>query len=290
MRGFRMLACGVLSAACLTVATPDSGQAQTLQSCLSGQLRYAGTACRGLGRCYMRAMKKSIAVDTACLNDVLFKLQSKFSTVESNGDCLVEPAGPTVANMIDNAMDSQANALGVNFGGRCAAGKMGGVGRACKQMIACYARAVEGSEPAVDPFCIGSSTSKMEQVFSRLEEKYTSQCVTTGDAAARDGENQTLTSDIYNYIRGTGTTTTTTSMSTSTTTIPAGVCPEDGGFAPCTGYRDDPACSACVDAVGGIAQSQCTGAGPACGDSFQNQACGYAINTTTSCSEICCPP
>ncbi|MFN2424859.1 MAG: hypothetical protein ABR587_00280, partial [Candidatus Binatia bacterium] len=68
-----------------------------------------------------------------------------------------------------------------------------------------------------------------------------------------------------------------------------GSCPEDGSFAPCEAYRDDPACTSCVDMAGGIAASQCTGAGPLCADAFQNQACGYAINTATTCGAVCCP-
>lgn len=287
MRGSRLLACAVLSAVCLA-ALPEQGRAQTLQSCLEQQLRYAGTTCRGLAKCYARAFKKGLAVDQSCLDERDAEVQSRFLLVEGQGDCLTEPGGAMVANMLDTSLDSQATAIG--FAGRCQAGKIGGIGRACKQLIACYARATAGSEP-VDPFCLDKASTKMEEVFDRLELKYGANCENQGDAAARDADNAQLTEDIYDYLRGTGTTTTTTSMSTSTTTIPSG-CAEDGSFTACVAYRDNGACSSCVDMIGGIAQSQCAGAsqlGTNCGNSFQNQACANGINVETPCAAVCCP-
>jgi hypothetical protein len=284
MRGSRLLSCWVLSAACLTVAAlPGQGHAQTLQSCLTGQIRYAGTACRGLSKCYVKAMKKGLAVDSDCINEVLAEVQSKYANIESQGDCLVEPAGSMVANMLDSGTSGQASAI--TNGGKCSAGKMGAIGRECKQLLMCYARATEDSSP-VDPFCLSKAEAKMSDVFDRMESKYG--CNTTGDASARADDNDTMTDGIYTYVRGTGTTTTTTSMSTSTTTLPGG-CPEDGSFTACTSYRDNAACTSCVDLAGGVAHDQCTGAGPTCGDAFQNQGCAYAINTATTCAATCCP-
>jgi hypothetical protein len=278
----------VLSAVCLA-ALPGQGHAQTLQSCLEQQLRYAGTTCRGISKCYVRAFKKGLPVDQSCLDGRSAEIQSRFQLIESQGDCLTEPGGSTVDNMLSTGLDSQNSAIG--FAGRCQAGKMGGIGRACKQLMACYARATDGSNP-VDPFCLDKASAKMEEVFDRLELKYGTNCENQNDYAARDSDNVQMTEDIYVYLRGTGTTTTTTSMSTSTTTIPPAGCPEDGSFTACVAYRDNSACSDCVDMVGGIPQSQCAGAsqlGTNCGSSLQNQACAHAINDETTCSAVCCP-
>ncbi len=287
MRGTRLLACSVLSAVCLT-ALPEQGYAQTLQSCLSQQIRYAGTTCRGIARCYNKAAKLGHAPDQSCLDERDAEIQSRFVLIESQGPCLTEPAGTMVKDMLQASLASQSAAVGDT--GKCDAGKIGGIGRACKQLLSCYARAVDAAD-AVDPFCLDKASAKMDDVFERVEDKYTVSCSTQDDAQLRDDDNVALAEDIFDYLRGTGTTTTTTSMSTSTTTIPAG-CPEDGSFTGCVAYRDNGACQACVDMVGGIPQSQCGGAsqiGTNCGDSFQNQACAHAINIETTCGPTCCP-
>jgi hypothetical protein len=288
MFGSRLLACGLLSAACLT-ALPDQAYSQTLQSCLSQQLRYVGTTCRGIARCYHKAYRKGLPVEQSCLDERDAELQSRFALIESQGDCLTEPAGATVSSMLDSGIDAQVAAIG--GAGRCSGGKIGAIGRSCKQLVSCYARATDGSEP-VDPFCLDKSSAKMEDVFERLELKYGANCATQNDAAARDADNLQMTEDIYDYLRGTGTTTTTTSMSTSTTTLMPEGCAEDGSFTACVAYRDNGACQACVDMVGGIPASQCGGAsqlGTNCSDAFQNQACAHAINTETACAATCCP-
>lgn len=288
MLGSRLLACGVLSAACLTAA-PEPAYSQTLQSCLSQQIRYAGTTCRGIARCYHKAFRRGLPVEQSCLDERNAEVQSRFAQIESQGDCLTEPAGATVAGMLDASLDSQVAAIGGM--GKCSGGKVGAIGRACKQLLSCYSRAVDGSEP-VDPFCLDKAGAKMEDVFERLETRFTTNCASQNDAAARDADNQQLGQDIFDYLRGTGTTTTTTSMSTSTTTtMPAG-CPEDGSFTACVAYRDNGACQACVDMVGGIPTSQCSGAsqlGTNCGNAFQNESCAHAINTETTCAATCCP-
>jgi hypothetical protein len=288
MRGSRLLACGVLSAAFLTTM-PDPGYSQTLQSCLAQQIRYAGTTCRGIARCYHKAYRKGLSVEQTCLDERNAEIQSRYNLIESQGDCLTEPAGATVAGMLDSGMD--AHVAAVSGMGRCSGGKMGAIGRACKQLLTCYAKSVESSD-LVDPFCLDKASVRMEEVFERLEDKYTTNCATQDDAADRDTDNVQMTEDIWDYLRGTGTTTTTTSMSTSTTTIPPMQCPEDGSFTACVAYRDNGACQSCVDMVGGIPMSQCGGAsqlGTNCSDAFQNQACAHAINEETTCSAVCCP-
>src|SRR5688572_31829216 len=113
MRGSRLIACWVLPAALLTVVSvPEQGHSQTLQSCLSQQLRYAGTTCRGIGKCYSRAFKRGLAVEQECLDERDAEVQSRFLLIESQGDCLTEPGGAFVANELDTDLSAQASALG----------------------------------------------------------------------------------------------------------------------------------------------------------------------------------
>jgi len=290
MRGCRPFLRWTLSAACLTLLlSPVEGRAQTLQSCLMSQINYSGTGYRGMARCHVKAMRRQVAVDPGCVPERDAETEARYSSVEALGVCLIEPAGTTVTNMMVATVASQAAAITPNSG-KCGAGKMGAIGKTFKQITRCYRDAVHETLP-IDPACLSQASSKLVSVFDRLETRYGASCDTVGDAPARNAENLALADDIYNYLRDVGTTTTSTSTSTSsTTTLLTGPCPEDGSFAPCVAYRDNPACTACVDSAGGIAVDQCVGAGPICADSYNNQGCAFAINTATTCGNTCCPP
>lgn len=291
MRAHRFVVATAVAAVFLApLAAPRPASAQTLQTCLVSQLRYAGTACRGLGRCYMKALRKGFPVDSACLAERQAELESRYANTESLGDCLVEPAGTDVANMLVSAVAAWDSAVSTSPD-RCGSKKMGALGRECKQLFRCYEKSVN-DVVAVDPTCVDKASAKQLKIFTRVEEKMPFTCDTTGDAAALDADVQQAADDVYSYVRGTGTTTTTTTItlaSSTTTTLVSGTCPTDGSVVPCEAYRDIPACTSCVDGVGGVPQDQCAAAGPTCANAFQNQGCGFAINTSTSCGAVCCP-
>ncbi|MFN2424860.1 MAG: hypothetical protein ABR587_00285, partial [Candidatus Binatia bacterium] len=171
-------------------------------------------------------MRRGLAVDPGCIPERESELGSRILNVETLGDCLVEPAGPTTADMVSNAVDDLAASLTIT-GGKCAAGKMGGLGRACKQLFRCYTNSVYASEP-VDPSCLSKAGNKVTSVFDRLESRFGAACATLGDSAARNTDIVTLADDVHTYLRGVGTTTTsTTDFSQPALAITA---PEDGGF------------------------------------------------------------
>lgn len=281
----------ILAASLLLLASPRPGAAQTAQICLDSQLRAAGTTCRGVGKCYVKAMKKGIDVDPSCILSRSYDLYGKFASVETTSNCLVEPGSADVWTSIEDAMSNFESQLDP-AGGKCAAKKMGGLGKGCKQLHACYAEAAAESLPTVDLTCINKARSKIASVFEKAEKNG----VCDGDAMSMTDEDADLAEANNIYLIGGGTTstsTTTTNTSTTTTLLPDS-CPDDGSFTPCFAYRDIPACKACVDATmgpdAGVASNLCFGAGvESCGNSYQNSACGYAINTATTCALTCCP-
>ncbi len=280
-------------AACVAnLALPGPGSADTKQECLTSQLSYSGSICRGMARCYTRPMRRGTAVDSECIPGLRAKQGSQFFGAESEADCLTEPGADSVSDMQEPVLDNSANSLGLS-GGKCAAKKMGALGRECKQLLRCYAAAVADNPSIVDTNCLDSAQSTLVSLFNRYEVVYT--CDTNGDGSTLSSDFADLADDIYSYLRGSGTTTTTTSTtSTSTTTLLTGSCPQDGSFTPCIAYRDNGACKTCVDATvgpdAGVASSLCAAAGDStCDDASENEACGYAINTSTTCSDTCCP-
>jgi hypothetical protein len=283
----------LLGAFLVSLALPAPSPAQTAQICLSGQYRNAGTAARGAAKCYVKSIKRGLPVDPACLTEREAWITSHFATNEAASNCLVEPAAAAVWATIQPMVTSLAGAVNEN-GSRCSSKKIGALGREFKQIQMCYAEMAETSAPSVDPACVAQAQTKLTDIFTRLEYNYI--CLTNGDAATLSSQVTTDATTVGDYLRGIGTTTTSTTTSTSsTTTLVSGACAENGSFDPCYAYRDNAACTACVDATvgpdAGIATTICAGATaePVCADAIKNTACGYAINSSTTCGAICCP-
>jgi hypothetical protein len=276
---------GLLASA---VAMPQIASAQTAQICLSGQNRYAGTAARGAIRCHVKAMRKGLAVDPACISEREAWMTSRYTSIENDSLCLTEPAAAAVWASIDPMVSNFAAALPLT-GGRCAFRKLAALGSEFKQLLNCYAKAAEGSEAMVDPACILKAQTRLDTVFIRFEDRFT--CMTTGDAATLSSDATTVADTVGSYLRGMGTTT--TSTTTTSTSMMLDDCPVNGAVDGCAAYRDNPACKACVDATvgpnAGVATAICTGAGPTCDSVSSNIGCSFSINTATTCGPVCCP-
>lgn len=277
--------------AALAVAIPATqSSAQTAQNCLEGQSRYAGTICRGMAKCYVKAKKHQTSLDPDCIPDRTDALEARYNSIENGDNCLTEPAGSTTANMLESGVQNFADALGE---GECAAKKVGALGRECKQMMMCYADSAASSSPSVDAACLDEAVDRLLEVFANYESRNI--CNFPGDGSARSDDVDALTDSIWTYLRGVGTTTTsttTTSLSTTTTLAPS--CPENGAYDPCTAYRDNVLCSSCVDLDpdpdSDTATTLCGQAAVSnCSDADKNTACGFAINSATSCGPTCCP-
>ncbi|HXC51813.1 MAG TPA: hypothetical protein VN634_13070 [Candidatus Limnocylindrales bacterium] len=284
------LAWGLLAASLTVFAFAGTGSAQTAQNCLEAQSRFAGTICRGMAKCHVKAMKHSTSIDPDCVPGRKTALINRYNSIEAGDNCLTEPAGNTIANSLETGVGNIASPIGT---GQCASKKMGALGRECKQMMMCYADSAASSAPGVDSDCLSTAINTLMEQFDKIEDRNI--CNTTGDASNRSDDVDMLTDQTWTYLRGVGTTTTSTTTTTSsstTTTIPP-TCLENGAYDPCVAYRDNAACKTCVDSDtgpdAGIATSLCTAAGPTCSDADKNSACGYAINSSTDCSLICCP-
>lgn len=202
-------ACAALSLACS--ATPSL--AQTAQHCLGVQLANSGSACIGVAKCYVKAMKKGTAVDPACISKRATVLATKFATEEALANCLLEGGAGTVSGMIDSAVDSIGTSLTLG-GGKCAATKMIALGKECKGFFRCNAKAAAASD-SVDPACLAAHQGKATKGFTKAEAKFT--CATTGDQGAREGDVSALVDGVFTTLLNGGTTTTTPVSSTSST-------------------------------------------------------------------------
>ena len=202
---------GVLA---LVVVAPSVCTAQTTaQECLASQQRFAGKSCRGIAKCYVKAMKQGTAVSAECISKTLVQLVNSAAETELLANCLVDNEAGNVGNQVEAAVDNMANQLMLT-GGRCAGRKMGATGKVCNSFMRCSATA-DAASTTLDPACTSTHADRMIHVFNKIEDSPLT-CVTTGDQPTLQAEAQSLADAVQMVFRGTGTTTTTTSTTSST--------------------------------------------------------------------------
>lgn len=204
----------ILMVFALLVPAAADEEPTTAQRCMAGQQRQAGGSCKGMARCYVKAMKKGLELSSTCIYQKHERLVSSIAEIEEEEDavCLVPGEAGNVGAQVEAAVDDMANDLTLG-GGRCAGRKMSAVGKACSGYVRCNATADARSE-SVDPSCIGKHTDRLVRSFNKAEGR--PGCVTTGDESALGTKAKALADGVQVVFRGTGTTTT-TSVSTSTT-------------------------------------------------------------------------
>jgi hypothetical protein len=202
---------GLLAA---SVPATALAQTQTAQSCLAAQTRAAGRVCSGVGRCYVKAMKKGTTLDQACVDQRELRLAFSFDEIELLGRCLVEGAATDVFTLIDDGQSSHASSIGLDAG-KCGAKKMGAVAKLCSGLLRCYAKAAGQSQSGPDPACTDKHTAVLSKLFSKAARK--GPCA--GDQAALQESVESLADSVFMTVRGSDTTTTTTSTSTSSSTV-----------------------------------------------------------------------
>lgn len=182
----------------------------TAQHCLSVQLRLSAVACRGVAKCYTKAMRSGKPLSTPCIGLIQERLVSDAAEIEAAANCLVKGEARSVGDMMVVTIDEVGGGLTLT-GGSCAGSKMAALGKACHGFFRCNATA-DANSTTLDPDCIATSAAKAAKSFTKLEAR--GNCATTGDLAAHEGKMAAMVDAVHVVLRGTGTTTT---SSTNTT-------------------------------------------------------------------------
>ena len=185
-------------------AAPAFAQPVTAQQCLAAQLRISGSGCRGLAKCFSKAMEEGPAVSTSCIVLLLVVVLIFIEPVEETAHCLINGQGDSVCEQMEAGLDDIANDLTL-AGGKCAAKKMKALGRACNGFFRCNAAADAASSSLV-PECLAPHGARLGDSFAKFDAK--GGCATMDDAAALQGKVADLVDAGRVVVRGMGTTTT----------------------------------------------------------------------------------
>lgn len=183
----------------------------TAQECLAAQQRAAGAACKGIARCYAKAMKEGTAVSATCIDIKQKRLIFFVEEVEAVANCLVKGEMRSVGDQLQLGLDEVGNDLTLT-GGRCATIKMAGLGKACNGFFRCNA-AADRESTTLDPACIAVHAARLADTFEKIEGK--GSCATTGDVSTLQGKVANLVDTVHVTLRGTGTTTTSSTATTN---------------------------------------------------------------------------
>ncbi len=199
------LAAAIALALATVGAAPAFAQPVTAQQCLAAQLRISGSGCRGIAKCYSKAMKEGSAVSTSCIDLKQDAVKFFIEPVEETAHCLVNGQGDSVCEQMEAGLDEIANDLTL-AGGKCAAKKMKALGRACNGFFRCNA-AADAASSSLDPECLAPHAARLVDSFAKFDAK--GGCATMDDASALQGKVADLVDAVRVVFRGMGTTTTT---------------------------------------------------------------------------------
>ena len=192
----------------LVAAGPGTAAAQS--KCASLQLKVAGKKAFSDLKCYSKAKKKSLPVDSSCLDKSLEKFEAKFAKAEDKGDCVVfgekdaikAVTGEFVQGVVID-IPSGADLLNLDEepeGLKCAFKKLKAAGKAAFAELKCHAKAVKKGE-AVDVGCLGKASDKLRVAFMKAETK--SECVVYGDTAEIESKVALYVGSVGSIVDGT---------------------------------------------------------------------------------------
>lgn len=184
-----MIGCGAAGALCaLAAALCAAGRVHAAPApaarCAAAKLKAAGVAASGLLGCHASAMKRSTAVDAACLAKRHAKLAAALAAAAAKGGCAGGGGAGSIAGALDGFVAGVATALaadGTPDGRRCSAAKLAATGAKAKAKLACHARAAAAGA-ALDARCSAQLETKFAKAFATADRRYA--CAVEGDAAA----------------------------------------------------------------------------------------------------------
>ncbi len=142
-----------------TTTMPGTGPSK----CSSKEIAAAGKKAGGKAKCWSKATKKGLAVDTTCLGTAETKFSAAYSKAVGKGGCInTTPAG-TIETKVDNFITDLVTEInggtGTPTASNCSSKELAAAGKKAGGVIKCYAKAV-AKGLAVDSACITAAQTK----------------------------------------------------------------------------------------------------------------------------------
>ncbi len=151
-----------------TTTSPTSTTSTTMpgtgrSKCSSKEIAAAGKKAGGKAKCWSKATKKGLAVDTTCLGTAATKFSAAYSKAVGKGDCInTTPAG-TIETKVDNFITDLVTEIdggtGTPAASKCSSKELAAASKKAGKVLKCYAKAAGKGIP-LDTTCTGGATTK----------------------------------------------------------------------------------------------------------------------------------
>src|SRR5438552_4570794 len=143
-----------------TTTMPGTGPSK----CSSKEIAAAGKKAGGKAKCWSKATKKGLAVDTTCLGTAETKFSAAYSKAVDKGDCInTTPAG-TIETKVDNFITDLVTEInggtGTPTASKCSSKELSAAGKKAGGVIKCYAKAVAKNDNTIIGPCIAAAQTK----------------------------------------------------------------------------------------------------------------------------------
>ena len=132
--------------------------------CSSKEIAAAGKKAGGKAKCWSKATKKALPVDSACLGTAETKFSAAYSKAMGKGDCInTTPAG-TIETKVDNFITDLVTEInggtGTPTASKCSSKELSAAGKKAGGVIKCYAKAVAKNDNTIIGPCIAAAQTK----------------------------------------------------------------------------------------------------------------------------------
>jgi hypothetical protein len=142
-----------------TTTLPGTGPSK----CSSKEIAAAGKKAGGKAKCWSKATKKALPVDSACLGKAETKFSDAYTKAQGKGDCVNSTAAGTIETKVDNFITDLVTEIdggtGTPTASKCSSKELSAASKKAGKVLKCYAKAAGKGIP-LDTTCTGGATTK----------------------------------------------------------------------------------------------------------------------------------
>jgi len=210
--------------ACFAFLAAAPGAALAQSKCTGKEIGAAGKKAGGKAKCWSKATKKGLAVDSACLSGAETKFSASYMNAQSKMDCVNGTAEGTIETKVDNFITDLVTEINGGTGmptlSKCSSKEFAAAGKKAGGLLKCYAKAAGKGAP-LDSACTGGAMTKFGTSWGKATTA--ADCNTTVSQGAIETKIDNFAADVNSELTAAGATTTTITGSTTTSTI-GGTC------------------------------------------------------------------
>jgi hypothetical protein len=148
---------------CFAFLAAAPGVALAQSKCTSKEIGAAGKKAGGKAKCWSKATKKALPVDSACLSKAETKFSAAYTKAQGKGDCVNSLDAGTIETKVDNFITDLVTEIDGGTGtptlSKCSSKELSAASKKAGKVLKCYAKAAGKAIP-LDTTCTGGATTK----------------------------------------------------------------------------------------------------------------------------------